>query len=1322
MEDASSPEENDVMTGGLDMVVPNARDLLRRYFLGESTDEENHKIEERSLDADDYSEWMLEIKHELIAAYVSGELTLRKRERFENYFLRSEERLEQLRLAELLYECVKAGATMLPDASDPLYGYFLGDLAPDEELKIRERLLVDSDYKRRFESAEHAWIAAYTLENLTKDERERFERYFSSSEEGLKKLRFAEALYQHYRCGEMVEAPEGVIGRRLDRLRQWLAEPVRLSVGYRNLSRPAWQPLTAFSLICLGAFIWALFLYKPPITRGLNIFRAEYAQERPVEARLTGFGYATYRPSQNEGVVELYHDKRDEALGLIVGQAIDDESAAAYHALGTAYLVYRDIDRAVDRFEIALQKNEGDAKLHNDLAVALMEREKAQAKNPGQSTGEDAALALEHLHRAIKLNPSLLEAYFNLALCHQYQTLWRMAEEDWNRYLEKDSASPWAEEARKNLAKIAEKIKQPKEDRENIYQDFLTAYRDRNVEQAWGAYKQSRIGSGSFVANRLIDNYLSLSGKSAEAEDSLSALVFIGNIELDKVRDRFTHDLAQVYRSASAQQLRKLSAARRLFAAGTERLKQSQVSEAINHYQPAIALFNEVGDVCESLVAQSLLGHCYFQQASAALSLPVLTQGQQECESRNYLWLRGMFLNGLANVNVDLTKYSAALDYSLNQLALAKRVEDKYGVLQGINRVTDTYLRLARYQDMLPMIQEGLSVAGTLSASQGQIAGLHAKASRCHLASGKLIAALDYATEAFKLSLETNNPWVVSRYQAHLGVAYHKLGNHAEAIRLIRESGEIGKRLQGEKMGKEIATFSHLRLAEIYREIGDLDSALNSYEGVLQLYGEQDINKEQLRFEAKKGILLTHIKRGDDAAAEAVLKEVIDLYEQHRQNIEDENSRNTFFDSEQGIYDIAIGFAYFKRQDHRRAFDYCEMSRARSLLDAVSMPSGKLLEDKLPSIRLPRSTQPLDLGQIQSRLPGKTQLLQYSVLNDRLLIWVVSGADLKSYSVEIGREALDNKVSDYLRSLAGGRYADQANDYKARSAELYNLLIKPVESLLDKDAEICIIPDKALNRLPFASLISPTTGKYLIEERVIFTSPSANMFLIASDKARQKEAVQTERLLAVGNPRFDGVRFPGLKDLPWAAAQASEIKTFYPNSIVLLDRYAREQDVRRLMEWADVAHFATHLIADERSPMLSMLPLAGEENPAPRERDGVLQTFEFYSMNLSRLRLVVLSACQTGIERYYKGEGAISLARPFQAAGIPLVIASLWPVESFTSKELMVAFHKHRKGDGLSTAQALRQAQIDMIRSNSSELRNPYNWAAYTIIGGHANF
>jgi CHAT domain-containing protein/Tfp pilus assembly protein PilF len=1304
------------------MPFPNARSILYRYLLGEATDEEKCQVEERSLVDERYRKTLRENELELMAAYVYGHLTLDMRERFEKHFLNSEERVKSLGFAAALYERAKANAAGSRNSDSLLRPYLLGKLPPDEEVKVEEKLLIDDNYKRRLETAEHELIVDYTLENLTQAEREMFERHFLRFDGRGEKLRFAETVCVYYEYAEWLESKMDSRVKWSDRLRRWLAEPVRLSAWNRNVCRPIWQPLTAISIICVGALVWLLLFYESPITRGLKTLQATYAQERPIEARLTGFGYAAYRATQSRDVVKFYHDERDEAFRLIIGQANQEKSAAAYQALGTTYMAYMDFNEAVACFDLALQQNERDAKLHNNLAVALMEKEKTKAHSSGQLASADMALALEHLHRAIELDGSLLEAHFNLALCHQYQTLWRTAEEDWKKYLEKDSVSPWAEEARKNLAKVTEKIK-AKPNRESIYQDFLAAWRERNGEGAWAAYKRSRLAGGSFIIHRLIDSYLSLalSGKSTEAEEYLSALLFTGNVELGKVGDRFVYDLAQFYRDAGPQQLSKLSDARSLAKAATESLWRSQMPEAINDYLRAIALFDQAGDLCESLVARSLLAHCYYQQASLDLSLPILTKGREESESRNYIWLLGQFLNGLSNVNTSMTEYSVALDCSLKQLSTSRRIEDDYGVLGSISRVTDTYLLLSRYQEILPMIQEGLSVASAINAGAATVANFHTKASECHRAAGKLLAALDYQKEAFKLGLETNNGWVISRHQALLGMIYHKLNNNAEAVNLIKESGEVGRKMGG-KMGREIMAFSHLRIADVYQEMGDLDNAVKSYGDALQLYNESDINKQQMRFEAKKGMLVTHIKRGDDAAAEESLKEVIDLYEKHRQNIQDESSRNSFFDNEQGVYDIAIEYAYFKRQDPRRAFDFSEMSRARSLLDAVALPPGKLLEGSLPHIRLPRSTRPLDLGQIQSRLPGKTQLLQYSVLNDHLLIWVVSASDFRSRSIKVGREALNSKVSDYLQSLAGGPKVSQEGDYKARSSELYNLLIEPVKNLLDNGAEICIIPDKSLNRLPFASLFSSGAGKYLIEEHAILTSPSANMFIVASDRARQKEDVQSERLLSVGNPWFDRAAFRDLKDLPWAASQASEIKGFYENSVALLEKEASEPDVRNAIQKSDVVHFATHYIADERSPLLSLLPLAGTRQSALKENDGVLQTFEFYSMNLSRPRLVVLSACQTGIEQNYKGEGAIGLARPFEEAGIPLVVASLWPVESYPTKELMVAFHKHRKSDRQSTAQALRQAQLDMIRSGSPEFRKPYHWAAYTVVGGHANF
>jgi CHAT domain-containing protein len=157
---------------------------------------------------------------------------------------------------------------------------------------------------------------------------------------------------------------------------------------------------------------------------------------------------------------------------------------------------------------------------------------------------------------------------------------------------------------------------------------------------------------------------------------------------------------------------------------------------------------------------------------------------------------------------------------------------------------------------------------------------------------------------------------------------------------------------------------------------------------------------------------------------------------------------------------------------------------------------------------------------------------------------------------------------------------------------------------------------------------------------------------------------------------------------------------------------------------ADVIHFATHAIVDDGSPLSSKLLFATEpsaETPAHHSSSSFLEAAELYRMKLPRTRVVVLSACQTGIEKTYGGEGAISLARPFLAAGVPLVVASLWPVESEDTAELMIGFHKHRKLDRLSTIEALREAQLDAIQQSRGS-RTTYNWAAFVPIGGYTTF
>jgi CHAT domain-containing protein len=157
---------------------------------------------------------------------------------------------------------------------------------------------------------------------------------------------------------------------------------------------------------------------------------------------------------------------------------------------------------------------------------------------------------------------------------------------------------------------------------------------------------------------------------------------------------------------------------------------------------------------------------------------------------------------------------------------------------------------------------------------------------------------------------------------------------------------------------------------------------------------------------------------------------------------------------------------------------------------------------------------------------------------------------------------------------------------------------------------------------------------------------------------------------------------------------------------------------------SDIVHFASHYVIDEQSPMRSKLLLAREDKTRGdlRASDGMLQAHEIYRLKLPRTRVVVLSACQTGAERYYQGEGMINMARPFMAAGVPLVVVSLWPVDSDSTADLMISFHKHRKREDVSTAEALRRAQLEMLHSSEERLRRPSCWAPFIAIGGSANY
>jgi CHAT domain-containing protein len=155
-------------------------------------------------------------------------------------------------------------------------------------------------------------------------------------------------------------------------------------------------------------------------------------------------------------------------------------------------------------------------------------------------------------------------------------------------------------------------------------------------------------------------------------------------------------------------------------------------------------------------------------------------------------------------------------------------------------------------------------------------------------------------------------------------------------------------------------------------------------------------------------------------------------------------------------------------------------------------------------------------------------------------------------------------------------------------------------------------------------------------------------------------------------------------------------------------------------------HFSSHCLVEERSPWLAALVLAKERTAAARNPDslnefripaddGLLYLNEIYDLRLPVTRLVVLSACQSGLGQYHRGEGIVSLVRPFITLGVPTIVATLWPVASSASARLMTEFHRIRKQHGLGASESLRLAQLEVRKRGTDS--HPSYWAPFIVVG-----
>jgi CHAT domain-containing protein len=319
--------------------------------------------------------------------------------------------------------------------------------------------------------------------------------------------------------------------------------------------------------------------------------------------------------------------------------------------------------------------------------------------------------------------------------------------------------------------------------------------------------------------------------------------------------------------------------------------------------------------------------------------------------------------------------------------------------------------------------------------------------------------------------------------------------------------------------------------------------------------------------------------------------------------------------------------------------------------------------------------------------------------------------------------------------------------------------MRPVRALLGQARRALLSPDGSLNLIPFAALVDEqnqylitrysfsylTSGRDLLRwqtrlpgksEPVIVADPAFGERAGVLLAQRRDVELRPDPRPSASGP--DRLYFP---QLPATADEARALQAILPRAAVFTGEHATEAALKRLSS-PRLLHIATHGFfltdsqtkqADTRDAVLLGGGLAGLggaqfENPLLRsglalsganlrqsgEDDGVLTALEAAGLDLWGTKLVVLSACDTGVGEVKNGEGVYGLRRALVLAGSETQVMSLWPVADEGTRDLMIEYYQAlQRGAGRS--EGLRQVQLQMLKRKKR--RHPFYWASFIQSG-----
>jgi CHAT domain-containing protein len=975
---------------------------------------------------------------------------------------------------------------------------------------------------------------------------------------------------------------------------------------------------------------------------------------RPLAARLSA--RFDYRPSPS--ATRGYERKVPPGVLLAVARleetAGERDDARANAALGVAYIAARNWDAAIDSLDTAVREEPANADWLIDLSAAYL------ARAASRGLGGDWAKGLALAARAIRVAPHRSEGHFNRALALEGLHLARPAVEAWTESERLESDSSWAAESKSRARALVEDQKDRSSAAGTGTNDNQQR-RERIEDVLLAEWGQALLAGDAKVAGARLD----------EAETLAGEMVREGG-------DGMAEDGIRLIREAQAGGVREIARelarghvlygrARAAYLADKQREAAVLMSEAARHFRSARSPYAHWEHIFAAIARRT---EGSFDQSLEALSrvAAVPLPSRHIALRSRHAWAYGVARDEQGRFDIGVQWLTRAADGF-------RAAGERGNLARTLAILAEAEWSLgdhaAAWRHVLEVLED--VDRGNLASHNYHLS----VAAKLSLSAGLPEAALEF--ENVRVSVARTPRARVEALQKR-GRTHVLVGDMKAAARDIEAAAEAVNQLPDPALRERNAADVNIARAEVY-SVTDLQRSVAAADAALEYVRRADPAFTLGRLLALRG--RSRQALGDEAGAEADFAAAINAFESKRRNLTSTEDRLRAFDYERPAFEQLIRLEAVTRSDAAAALRMAERSRVGGWMRT----SGE-------------SITALDPAAAHGALPRDVALVYYETLDDRVLVWVLTRETSVHFSRSIGSADLARQVSRIERAILEGATVETLEPLSTR---LVSELIKPALAAIDPGSTVVFVPDGPLYSLPFAAL--PIDREPLIAQRAVAVVPSFTTFMRATTNLRD---MALDDVLAVGAGH--DAQATGLLPLPFADKEARAVGALYPRRTVLPGASAT---VGRVLA-ADhaVMHFAGHTVVNREFPLFSRLFLAPEAGDP-----GVLLASQIVDHQFRRTRVVVLATCEAAAGTVIDGEGMVSVARAFLAAGVPAVVASLWPVED-DNHELFTTFHRELRDRG-DAAAALRAAQLIVLRRGGSAA--PIRaWGGIAAFGGVA--